>query len=128
MSDLAGLPGAERVERGIRDLNEGRLSTDALLAAVAAGRLRGLGLPVPEDAALPDVPDLALYESLRDHPSGDPYFRYNALRREPERRPLLPIQRASPGARQFHLVPGDETKQIATLRTPESAVSRPGKG
>jgi len=82
MSDLAGLPGAERVERGIRDLNEGRLSTDALLAAVAAGRLRGLGLPVPEDAALPDVPDLALYESLRDHPSGDPYFRYNALRRE----------------------------------------------
>jgi len=58
MSDLAGLPGAERVERGIRDLNEGRLSTDALLAAVAAGRLRDLGLPVPEDAALPDGPDL----------------------------------------------------------------------
>ena len=81
-ADLAGLPGAERVRRGIRDLKQGRLSTDALLVAVAAGRLVDLGLPVPEAAALPDEPDLALYESLRGHPTGDPYYRYNALRQE----------------------------------------------
>ncbi len=80
MPELAGLPGAERVGRGVRDLIEGRLSTDALLVAVAAGRLRALGLAVPEE--VPEDPDVALYESLRGHPSGDPYYRYNALRRE----------------------------------------------
>lgn len=80
MPDLARLPGADRVDRGLHDLIEGRLSTDALLVAVAAGRLRALGLAVPQD--VPEEPDLALYESLRDHPSGDPYYRYNALRRE----------------------------------------------
>ena len=63
-------------------MKQGRLSTDALLVAVAAGRLVDLGLPVPEAAALPDEPDLALYESLRGHPTGDPYYRYNALRQE----------------------------------------------
>jgi len=82
MTDLTGLPGAARIERGLHDLNEGHLSTDALLVAVAAGRLRGLGLPIPESSALPREPDLGLYESLRDHPAGDPYYRYNALRRE----------------------------------------------
>lgn len=80
MPDLAGLPGAEQIDRGLRDLAEGRLSTEAWLVAVAAGRLRALGLAVPD--SLPEDPDLALYESLRDHPSGDPYYRYNALRRE----------------------------------------------
>ena len=80
MSEAARLPGADRVDRGLRDLTTGSLSTDALLVAVAAGRLRALGVPVPED--LPAEPDLALYESLRDHPSGDPYYHYNALRRE----------------------------------------------
>ncbi len=82
MIDLTGLPGAERLERGIHDLKARVLSTNALLVAVAAGRLRDLGLEVPEGRALPDEADLALYESLRDHPTGDPYFQYNALRRE----------------------------------------------
>ncbi len=80
--DLEGLPGRERIERGLRDLRRGRLSTDALLIAVAAQRLRGLGLRLPGNAALPGEPDLALYDSLRGHPSGDSYFRYNALRQE----------------------------------------------
>ena len=79
--DLTGLPGAARVERGIHDLTEDRLSTEALLVAVAASRLRGLGLSIPEETALPREPDLALYESLRNYP-GDPYVRYNALRQE----------------------------------------------
>lgn len=82
MADLTGLPGADRIERGLRDLKQGRLSTNALLVAIAAGRLRALGLSVGEETAFPGEPDLALYESLRGHPSGDPYFRYNALRRE----------------------------------------------
>lgn len=82
MADLDGLPGAARIERGLHDLNEGRDSTEALLVAVAASRLRALGLSLPESSALPAEPDLRLYESLRGHPTGDPYFRYNALRRE----------------------------------------------
>lgn len=80
MSDLEDIPGARRVERGVRDLNEGRLTTEALLVAVAANRLRALGFRVGK--VLQPDPDLALYESLRDHPTGDPYYRYNALRRE----------------------------------------------
>lgn len=82
MPDLTAFPGGRRVESGLRDLKEGRLSTNALLVAVAAGRLRALGLSVPEQIPVTGEVDLALYESLRDHPSGDPYFRYNALRRE----------------------------------------------
>ncbi len=85
MSDLDGLPGAGRIERGIHDLETGRLSTNALLVSIAASRLSDLGLSVPEGGALPGDPDLALYESLRDHPTGDPYFRYNVLRRELDR-------------------------------------------
>ena len=82
MADLTALPGGDRIELGLRDLEAGRLSTNALLVAVAAGRLRALGLSVPERIEIPGEVDLALYESLRDHPSGDPYYRYNALRRE----------------------------------------------
>ena len=80
MPDLTGLPGADRILRGLRDLEVGIHSTNACLVAVAASRLRALGLAVP--LAAPEEPDLALYESLRDHPSGDPYYRYNALRQE----------------------------------------------
>ncbi len=80
--ELQGLPGSDRIERGLRDLERGHPSTDALLIAVAAQRLGELGLRLPENAALPGDPDLALYESLRGHPGGDPYYRYNALRRE----------------------------------------------
>ena len=80
MTDLTGLPAAERILQGLRDLEAGVSTTNALLVAVAASRLRALGLPVP--MKVPTEPDLAMYESLRDHPSGDPYYRYNALRRE----------------------------------------------
>ncbi len=80
--DLEGLPGIDRIEKGLRDLDRGHRSTDALLVAVAAQRLRELGLRVPESEALLEEPDLALYESLTGHASGDPYFRYNALRQE----------------------------------------------
>ncbi len=82
MVDLEGLPGKARIEQGLRDLMRGESSTAALLVAVAATRLRDLGLRLPRDVALPDEPDLALYQSLQGHPSGDPYVRYNALRRQ----------------------------------------------
>lgn len=74
--DLSGLPGADRIERGLRDLSQGRCSADALLVAVAARRLSELGLEVPVPP-LPDEPELRLYDVLRQT-TDDPYIRYNA--------------------------------------------------
>jgi hypothetical protein len=80
MIDLDGLPGAERVEAGRRDLAAGRWTTDAWLLAAAATRLRELGIELPP-VAPPREPELALYEALRAE-GGDAYFRYTALRGE----------------------------------------------
>ena len=81
MPELNGLPGAERVERGLADLQLGRRSPEALWLAAAAARLRSLGLPVPVPARLPHEPEVALYQALAAE-SDDPYYRYNALRAE----------------------------------------------
>lgn len=80
MASFTGLPGAENVERGVRDLNAGRRTVEALLVAAAATRLRGLGLPISAAAVVPEEPERALYALLGAEP--DPYYRYNALRRE----------------------------------------------
>jgi hypothetical protein len=79
--DLHGLPGAERVQRGLADLQHGRRSIEALWLAAAATRLRFLGLPVPTAAHLPGEPEIALYEALGAE-SDDPYYLYNAWRAE----------------------------------------------
>ena len=81
MDDLVGLPGAERLERGVRDLRLGRRSPEALLVASAVTRLRELGVDIPASVTLPGAPELALYAALGEE-CDDPYFRYNALRRE----------------------------------------------
>jgi hypothetical protein len=50
--DIAGLaqfPGGALVERGIRDLGAGRRSSEALLVAIGAGRLRDAGVPAVAD-------------------------------------------------------------------------------
>lgn len=78
--DLAGLPGAAEIERGVRDLHAGRATPQALLVAAAATRLRELGWPLA-GIALPEAPELALYAAL-GQVCDDPYARYNALRRE----------------------------------------------
>jgi hypothetical protein len=80
VSSYAGLPGADKVDRGVRDLNAGRRTVVALLVAAAVTRLRELGLQISADAVLPAEPELELYALLGEEP--DPYYRYNALRRE----------------------------------------------
>ena len=77
---LTGLPGAERVARGLADAALERWTADALLIAVASGRLRALGLAVPE--AAPRDAELALYERLQRDGCADPYARYNSMLRE----------------------------------------------
>ncbi|MEM6455901.1 MAG: hypothetical protein AAF772_12465 [Acidobacteriota bacterium] len=81
MSDLVGLPGGENVERGVQDLHAGRITAEALLVAMAPTRLRELGIVIDADVELPREPELALY-ALLGQTHDDPYYRYNALRRE----------------------------------------------
>lgn len=83
MIDLEGLPAEPQVRQGLADLARGRWSQEAFLLAMAPGRLRELGLPIPEDLHPPAEPELALYHLLcADSGQEDPYYRYNALRRE----------------------------------------------
>lgn len=83
MIDLEGLPAAERVAEGMRDLAAGRHSIAALWLAAAPERLRDLGLPIPAAERLPGEPELSLYAELEAEPGvDDPYYRYNAMRAE----------------------------------------------
>jgi hypothetical protein len=73
---MDGLPGAELVERGLRDLADGLESIEALLVAIGAPRLRGLGIPVP---AAPADPEHRLYHLLASEDPDDAHSRYNGL-------------------------------------------------
>jgi hypothetical protein len=72
----ADLPGYELVSRGLADLADGRESQEALLVAMAATRLRTIGIEVPESEV--ERPSHRLYELLSDA-YADGYSRYNAL-------------------------------------------------
>ncbi len=78
MTDLDGLPASERISRGLRDLEEGEVTVDALVVAIASRRLTGLGLPIPPREELPRDPELALYEILCARLE-DPFFAYRAV-------------------------------------------------
>jgi len=77
MAELASLPAADRIERGLRALARGEWSADALLVAIAASRLRGLDFDLPDQSRLPRDPELALYRMLGST-SEDPFFAYRA--------------------------------------------------
>jgi hypothetical protein len=81
MVELDGLPGAQRIERGVAELARRLETVDALLVSVAPERLRALGIQVAEPLA---DPELRLYQRLRTDASegDDPYVQYNALLRE----------------------------------------------
>jgi hypothetical protein len=78
MTDLDGLPASQRISRGLRDLEEGEVTVDALVVAIASRRLTGLGLPIPPREELPRDPELALYELLCASLE-DPFFSYRAI-------------------------------------------------
>lgn len=71
------LPGHELVNAGLRDLAAGRESEASLLIAMAARRLRAVGVQVPEGGG--ELPSHRLYELLSEHDSAGAYSRYNAL-------------------------------------------------
>jgi len=73
----ADLPGADLVARGIADLRAGRESEESLLAAMAATRLRRVGLAVPDVAV--EHPEHRLYALLAVRDDRSAHSRYNAL-------------------------------------------------
>lgn len=78
---LDNIPGGEIVNAGLADLSAKRETVEALLVLVAAPRLRGLNIPVPEvtfDASLPH--EHQLYQLLEEKIGVDrAYSRYNSL-------------------------------------------------
>ena len=72
------LPGAELVRAGLNALERGERTTEALLVAIGATRLRHAGLDVP---ALPGVqiPEHALYAALCKTDGANAHSAYNAL-------------------------------------------------
>lgn len=72
-----GLPGQDLVDAGTRDLAAGRESEASLLVAMAAPRLRAVGIAVPDGGG--ERPSHRLYELLSERDAGDAHSRYNAL-------------------------------------------------
>jgi hypothetical protein len=78
---LSALPGADLVLKGIRDLESGAESVEALLVQVGAPRLRSLGIDVRSGGAATS-PEHRLYARLSADEAGSAHGRYNALLRK----------------------------------------------
>lgn len=72
-----GLPGADLIETGLRDLRAGRETIAGLLVAIGAPRLRQAGVDVPQHGWHP--PEHRLYDLLAKDDSDSAHSRYNAL-------------------------------------------------
>jgi len=85
--DTTGLPGAELIEQGLRDLAAGRETEAALLVLIGAARLRRLRVDIPpapaEWSAAPrdSSPEHRLYGLLARSDADSAHSRYNALLR-----------------------------------------------
>ena len=77
MPDLDGLPGSERIARGLREAGEGPTPMDSVLASRAWRRRADLGPPGPRAARPSRDAELVLYELLAAR-SADPYYAYLA--------------------------------------------------
>jgi hypothetical protein len=87
MGDYDGLPGADLVAEGVRDLVAGVESVPALLVSIGAPRLRQLRIEVP--TPLPS-PEHRLYLRLQESDPDGAHSRYNALLRR-----LVSFERAA---------------------------------
>ena len=61
------LPGGEILRNGLKDLQEGVRSVDALLVLVAAPRLTRCGIPIPQFSPSSELPEHDL-DDQRLHP------------------------------------------------------------
>jgi len=86
-ADDGGLPGADLVGQGLRDLAQGVETNESLLVSIGAPRLRALGLHV----ATPfDDAELRLYGRLASQYGAAAHSKYNALVRR-----MVSYQRAA---------------------------------
>jgi hypothetical protein len=74
-------PGADLVSKGLSDLEAERTTSEALLVAVGAPRLRAAGLDVPAYATKISEPQQALYRLLAETLGDDAHSALNALLR-----------------------------------------------
>ncbi len=81
------LPGQDLVSKGLRDLERGVESIEALLVSIGAPRLRRIGFTVPR--TIPS-PEHRLYEQLTRSGHDSAHSRYNALIRR-----LVSFERAT---------------------------------
>lgn len=86
-----GLPGAELVEQGLRDLDERAETIESLLVSLGAPGLRTLGFVVREPFA---EPELRLYRLLAAWHGDSAHSRYNTFLRR-----LVSYQRSAACAR-----------------------------
>lgn len=84
--DFSSFPGGDLVEAGLSDLAAGLDTEAALLVAIAAPRLRQLGVIVPASAVNPED---RLFERLTAVHGDGAHSRYNALIRR-----MVSFQRA----------------------------------
>jgi hypothetical protein len=76
--DAALLPGEEMVREGLNDLAQDRVTDLALLVLIAAPRLRGLGLQVPERKTVEPF-EHQLYARLEERLGAGAHSHYNSL-------------------------------------------------
>jgi hypothetical protein len=81
------LPGEDLITTGLRDLERGVESVEALLVSIGAPRLAAAGVSVP--TPLP-APEATLYRLLSEQHGDAAHTRYNALIRR-----LVSFERAS---------------------------------
>ncbi|MCA1834381.1 MAG: hypothetical protein ABR548_15555 [Actinomycetota bacterium] len=72
----SGLPGADLIEAGLRDLNAGKETVAALVVSIGAPRLIRAGIEVAEPI---DDAEHRLYKLLAREGHDDAHGRYNAL-------------------------------------------------
>src|SRR5258708_3278534 len=75
------LPGGEILRNGLRDLQEGILSVDALLVLVAAPRLTRCGIRIPPISPPSAFPEHDLFRRLSFEHGPDAYRHYRSLLR-----------------------------------------------
>ena len=73
------LPGADLIEEGLQDAALERRTVPALLVAIGAPRLQGLGISVPPFDCSGISPEMELYLLLSESYGVDAHAHYNSL-------------------------------------------------
>lgn len=81
--DFSGLPGADIVDKGLRDLAAGTVTAEALAVVIFEPRLQTLGIAIPRQGRTPNGENLnlELYAMLEEQHGAEAHSRYNALLR-----------------------------------------------